>query len=83
MNLQKEMVDSIKRLVREGFSDYTNQKQKTRILWILNHKSQAVLTDNQIIWSHETQEAIKEQAVKTDSLYSWYEILIKQLKTLT
>ena len=54
-SLQKQMVDCIKRLVREGFTDYTNQKQKTRILWILNHRSQAVLTDNQIIWSHETQ----------------------------
>lgn len=55
MNLQKEMVDSIKKLVREGYSDRVNQKQKTRILWILNHKSQAVTTGNQILWSHETQ----------------------------
>lgn len=51
MNMQKEMVDCIKKLVREGCSDRVNQKQKTRILWILNHKSQAVTTGNQILWS--------------------------------
>jgi dynein heavy chain len=83
MNLQKEMTDAVKRLVRDGFMDDRNQKQKSRILWILNHKSQAVLTGNQIIWSHETQEAIKESSMKGDSLYVWYEILIKQLKNLT
>jgi len=59
MNMQKEMVDCVKKLVREGYGDRVNQKQKTRILWILNHKSQAVTTGNQIFWSHETQEAIK------------------------
>lgn len=46
------MVDCVKKLVREGFVDRVNQKQKTRILWILNHKSQAVTTGNQILWSN-------------------------------
>lgn len=55
MNMQKEMIDSMKKLIREGFSDRVNQKQKTRILWILNHKSQVVTTCNQILWSNETQ----------------------------
>ena len=35
------------------------------------------------MWSNETQEAIKEVSVRSDSLYAWYEILVKQLKTLT
>jgi hypothetical protein len=52
MNMQKEMVDCIKKLVREGHADRVNQKQKSRILWILNHKSQAVTTGNQILWSN-------------------------------
>jgi hypothetical protein len=49
------MFDCVKKLVREGNSDRVNQKQKTRILWILNHNSQAITTANQILWSHETQ----------------------------
>jgi hypothetical protein len=51
-NMQKEMFDCIKKLVREGHSDRVNVKQKSRIQWILNHKSQAVTTGNQILWSH-------------------------------
>jgi hypothetical protein len=46
------MVDCIKKLVREGHANRVNQKQKTRVLWILNHKSQAVTTGNQILWSN-------------------------------
>ena len=50
-NLQKEMVDTMKRLVRDGNKDYVNVVQKTRVQWILNHKSQAIMTANQIIWT--------------------------------
>lgn len=73
----------MKRIVRDGNKDFVNAVQKTRILWILNHKSQAVLTDNQIIWTNETQQAIKEQAVRRDSIGQWYELLVKQLQQLT
>lgn len=72
MALQKEMVDMVKKIIREGYQDSVNQKQKTRILWILNHKSQSVTTCNQILWSHETQEAIRDVSSKSDSLYCWY-----------
>ena len=51
-SLQKEMVDTMKRLVRDGNKDFVNVVQKTRMQWILNHKSQVVLTDNQIIWTN-------------------------------
>lgn len=54
-NLQKEMVEIMKRIIRDGNKDYINVVQKTRVQWILNHKSQAVLTDNQIIWTNESQ----------------------------
>jgi dynein heavy chain len=49
------MIETIKRLIRDGNKDYVNAVQKTRVQWILNHKSQAVMTDNQIIWCNETQ----------------------------
>ena len=82
-NLQREMIETMKRTIREGNKDYVTGVQKTRIQWILNHKSQAVLTDNQIIWTSETQDAIRDQATKRDSLAQWYEILVKQLSQLT
>jgi dynein heavy chain len=82
-NLQKEMIETMKRVVRDGNKDFVNAVQKTRVQWILNHKSQAVLTDNQIIWTNETQEAIREQSYKRDSLTQWYELLLKQLNQLT
>ena len=73
----------MKRIIRDGNKDFLNAVQKTRVQWILNHKSQAVLADNQIIWTNESQEAIREQGVKRDSVTSWYERLIKQLTHLT
>ena len=73
----------MKRIIRDGNKDFLNAVQKTRVQWILNHKSQAVLADNQIIWTNESQEAIREQGVKRDSVTSWYELLIKQLTQLT
>ena len=54
-NLQKEMVEIMKRIIRDGNKDYINVVQKTRVQWILNHKSQALLPDNQIIWTNESQ----------------------------
>jgi len=44
------MVETMKRLVRDGYKNYINVVQKTRVQWILNHKSQVVTTANQIIW---------------------------------
>ncbi len=55
MNLQKEMVETMKRIVRDGNRNYMNGVQKTRTQWILNHKSQVVTTSNQIIWCNITQ----------------------------
>lgn len=45
----------MKRMIRDGYKNYMNSVQKTRQLWILNHKSQAVSTGNQIIWCNITQ----------------------------
>lgn len=51
-NIQKEMIEAMKRLIRDGNKDFVNAVQKTRVQWILNHKSQVVMTDNQIIWTN-------------------------------
>lgn len=55
MNMQKEMVETIKRIIRDGYRNYMMGVQKTRTQWILNHKSQVVTTANQIIWCNITQ----------------------------
>jgi dynein heavy chain len=44
------MVETMKRFIRDGYKNYINVVQKTRVQWILNHKSQVVTTANQIIW---------------------------------
>lgn len=62
----------MKRLIRDGYKDFVNVVQKTRIEWIKLHKSQVVLTDNQIIWCNQTQDAIRDQATKRDAVYQWY-----------
>ena len=49
------MVETIKRIIRDGYRNYMNGVQKTRTQWILNHKSQVVNTANQIIWCNITQ----------------------------
>jgi len=54
-NLQKEMIETMKRMIRDGYKNYMNSVQKTRQQWILNHKSQVVTTANQLIWCNITQ----------------------------
>lgn len=82
-SLQKEMAETMKRVIRDGNKDYHNVVQKTRLQWVLNHRSQVVTTDNQIIWTSDTEEAIREAAVRRDSLTQWYDLLVKQLQQLT
>ncbi len=57
--MQKEMVETVKRFLRDGVRNYVNGVQKTRQQWILNHKSQVVNTGNQVIWSTLTHDYIK------------------------
>ena len=45
----------MRKLIRDGYRDIMNGTQKTRVDWILNHKSQVVMTDNQIVWCNDTQ----------------------------
>lgn len=82
-NMQKEMIETMKRIIRDGYRNYMNGVQKTRTQWVLNHKSQVVNTSNQVIWCNITQDAIKDLAVKRDSLNAWYELLVKQLQQVT
>lgn len=54
MSLQKEMIETLKKSMREGLKDYMNGVQKTRKDWILKHKGQVVSTVSQILWTLDT-----------------------------
>jgi dynein heavy chain len=53
------MVDTLKKSIRDGLKDYINSVQKTRKDWILKHKGQVVATVSQILWTLDTEDAIK------------------------
>lgn len=83
LNLQKEMIETLKKSLRDGVKDYVNGVQKTRKDWILKHKGQVVAVVSQILWTLDTEDAIKEQSSKGDSLNVWYNHCLKQLQVLT
>ena len=60
------MVETLKRAMREGIKN--SAISASRKEWILKHEGQVVAVVSQIIWTMNTEEAIKEQATKQDSL---------------
>jgi dynein heavy chain len=83
LSLQKEMVETLRKSLREGLKNFVNGAQKTRKDWILKHKGQVVTVVSQILWTLDTEDAIKEQPTKGDSLAVWYNHGLKQLQVLT
>ncbi|CAK95203.1 unnamed protein product (macronuclear) [Paramecium tetraurelia] len=81
--LELEMVETLRKLCKQGLQDYLNGMQKTKTDWILNHKSQIVAVVSQILWSINTEDAINESSVKANALYEWHDMMEIQLKQLT
>ncbi|CAD8108771.1 unnamed protein product [Paramecium sonneborni] len=81
--LELEMVETLRKLCKQGLQDYLNGMQKTKTDWILNHKSQIVAVVSQILWSINTEDAINESSVKANALYEWHDMMEMQLKQLT
>ena len=59
LSLQKEMVETLKKSLRDGLKDFVNGIQKTRKDWILKHKGQVVTVVSQVLWTLDTEDAIK------------------------
>lgn len=51
--LQKEMFDTIRKIIGQGFKDYMSGNEK-KTDWIRSHKSQVVAVASQIIWTYFT-----------------------------
>lgn len=67
--------------MREGIKN--TSATPSRKEWILKHIGQVVAVVSQIIWTSNTEEAIKQQAGKPDSLAQEYNQNLKQLQILT
>jgi dynein heavy chain len=81
--LQKEMMDTIRKLIRQGYLDYVNEVQKSRQEWIREHRGQVVATVSQILWCLNTEDAINQSRDNANALYDWYDLSVAQLQQLT
>lgn len=57
--LQKEMELAVKRIIFVGFNEWMEGKYKKKIDWITAQPSQVVAVASQIIWTINTEEAIR------------------------
>lgn len=78
MDVQKSMISSLNRLLKEGVADYARRPRKE---WVLAHAGQVVATVAQIMWCKSTEEALREGSV--DAVEAWYMDNVSQLSDLT
>ena len=78
MDVQKSMIQSLNRLLKEGVADYARRPRKE---WVLAHAGQIVATVAQIMWCKNTEEALREGS--EDAVEAWYFENVSQLADLT
>ena len=61
MDVQIAMVNSLKKIMFDGFEAYAKTK---RTKWILEWPAQVVLAVNQTFWTMEVEEAVKNKGVR-------------------
>jgi dynein heavy chain len=79
-SVQDAMVVSLRALMKEGVADYAKKPRKQ---WVLAHAGQIVATVAQIMWSHETEQALKHPSNPAGELERWYDKNVQQLTELT
>ena len=79
-NVQVAMYDILKYLMKVGRAEYD---PSTRKEWVLRHPGQIIATIAQVMWTYETEDAIKAQAEAPASLDDWFNVNISQLDQLT
>jgi hypothetical protein len=82
-HLQKEMYDSVRRIISAGFNEYADGKHKKKVDWILAQSSQVVAVASQIIWTLTTEDAIRDNANTGEAIEVHLNLIINQLKELT
>jgi dynein heavy chain, axonemal len=78
MDVQKSMISSLNRLLKEGVADYVRRPRKE---WVLSHSGQVVATAAQIMWCKCTEEALREGRI--EAVEAWYNENVAQLADLT
>ena len=78
--VQKAMMVSLNRVMREGLLDYSKRSRKD---WVKLHPAQVVATVAQIAWCRETEEALRDPEDPLGKIADWYEKNVLQLRDLT
>ena len=78
--VQKSMVVSLNRVMKEGLADYQRRPRKE---WVKMHAAQVVATVAQIMWSRESEEALRDPSNPLQKVSDWYDKNVDQLKDLT
>jgi dynein heavy chain len=79
MEVQKAMMTSLNRVLKEGVLDYPRRPRKD---WVLAHAAQIVATVAQIMWSKGTEEALRNKD-PVAAMGRWYDTNVLQLQDLT
>lgn len=56
------MYESVRRIINLGFNEWMDGKYKKKTDWIMAQPSQVVAVASQIIWTINTEDAIRENA---------------------
>jgi len=79
MEVQRAMITSLNRVLKEGVIDYARRPRKE---WVLSHAAQVVATGAQIMWSKGTEDALRD-ANPITAMSRWYDQNVSQLQDLT
>jgi dynein heavy chain len=59
-DLEKEMYESVRKIISSGYEKSLDGTYKNRIEWIKNQPSQVVAVASQIIWTLNTESSIEQ-----------------------
>jgi dynein heavy chain len=54
-HLQKEMYETVRKIISVGYHEWMDGKFKSRTDWIMAQSSQVVAVASQIIWTYNTE----------------------------
>eukprot|EP01029_Cantina_marsupialis_P009144 TRINITY_DN2137_c0_g5_i1.p1 TRINITY_DN2137_c0_g5~~TRINITY_DN2137_c0_g5_i1.p1 ORF type:complete len:3984 (-),score=1416.37 TRINITY_DN2137_c0_g5_i1:203-12154(-) len=78
MAVQNNMISTLRQLIKAGVMDYNNRPRKE---WVLAHAGQVVATVAQIMWSRNSEMALRSE--EPDSMENWFKTNLAQLSDLT
>jgi dynein heavy chain len=77
------MYDSVRRIISVGFNEWMDGKYKKKADWIMAQPSQVVAVASQIIWTLNTEDAIRDNSNSAEAIEVHLNIIINQLRELT